>query len=83
MNEIIFARICFLCLMGHHDEGWRKAHPSYIDEKSNMLNDGFNAYGLLDRQNQELVKMYFSEWKLELPEVIKEYEKEAIKIIDI
>jgi len=67
MDEKTFARICYLCLMGHHGEGWEKAHPSYIDEKIHLLEAGFGAFNYLDSTNQQRVMDYFKEWNLELP----------------
>jgi len=73
MTKEIFAKICFLCLMDHHGEGWKNAHPNYIDEKSSMLNAGFGAFGYLDGNNQEKVYEYFEKWNLEFPNLNEQY----------
>ena len=73
INEKQFSAICYLVLMNHHGEGMINAHPSYIEEKLSMLNAGWDAYGYLDRLNQNEVKKHLTKWGYELPEIIKKY----------
>lgn len=77
IDEKTFATICYLVLLDHHGAGFFKnAHPSYITEKLQLLNRGFDAYGALDRDNQENVKRFLVLWKYQMPEKIAAYEKE-------
>lgn len=69
-----FAGLCYLVLMDHHGSGYTEAHPSYIGEKLSLLRSGYEAYGALDRENQNKVRMHLQKWGYGLPEEITEYE---------
>ena len=70
-----FAAICYVILMAHR-RPYHERSPSYIAEKLVMLNTGYDAYGFLDRGNQQAVQNYCDIWHLKLPEPIEKYEKE-------
>jgi len=80
MSKELFASICFIILMSGRETIFER-HPSYIEEKLSMLDEGFNAYCYLDRPNQRLVQDYFYRWKKELPKEIIEYEKSYLNEI--
>ena len=76
-DKDFFILICFLVLMSSDCLNLDK-HPSYISEKSYMLElDSLNAYSMLDRQKQFQVQSYFKFYKLELPKEILEYEQKT------
>lgn len=70
-----FALVCFLSLMQGGD-GLLGKHPDYIREKMVILKTKEDAYGFLDRPNQERVLAWINEWGLELPDAIGKYEEE-------
>lgn len=69
-----FSIVCFLALVDHHGEGWGHTHPSYLAEKFGFKTDE-DAYGVLDRINQERVLRYCEKWRMPLPHCVEEYEK--------
>lgn len=77
-NPKQFATICYVILMAHR-RPYHEKSPDYIEEKLVMLNAGYDAYGFLDRGNQQAVLNYCDVWRLKLPEPIKQYEKELNK----
>ena len=79
MNEQNFSTLCFMVLM-QNQEGFMGKAPSYISEKLVMFNCGYDAYGFLDRLNQQKVLMYLGMWKCELPEPIARYEEELYEM---
>lgn len=76
INERQFATICYLVLMAHHGAGINEAHPSYVEEKLRMLNEGYQAYGWLDRSNQVRVLAYLQMWEAVVPAAVAAYEQE-------
>lgn len=79
-TEKEFACICYLVLMDHHKRGFLEAHPSYMAEKTHILDMGIEeAWGMLDYQNQRFVLMHLKHWKFEIPEKIRRYELELTK----
>ena len=75
INEEAFSALCYLVLMDHHGDGFVEAHPSYMEEKRSLLDNGYEAYGALDRLNQLEVKQHILRWGYSLPEKIADYEK--------
>ena len=81
-EEKTFGAICFIVLMSNGGVetlaygGYMSKHPSYIDEKTILLEKGFDAYAHLDRTMQRKVIEYFKFWKLDLPEPIQQYEED-------
>ena len=71
-----FAVLCFNVLMAN-DKGYITKHPTYTREKLWLLDAGVDAFGALDIHNQRKVLDYLKEWKLEAPEKITKYIKEA------
>lgn len=72
ISEQTFAALCYIVITttGELDQ----ASPGYILEKTVMLDEGFEAYGRLDRDNQRRVLRYLAKWKCALPQKIKDYE---------
>ena len=81
VEEKTFGAICFTVLMSN-GEGCITKHPSCIDEKTVLLEKGFDAYAHLDRTLQRRVIEYFKFWKLDLPEPIQQYEEDNAEAID-
>ena len=67
-----FALVCFLVLM-ENGEGILDKHLDYITEKSDMWNDGYEAFGKLDIHNMRKVKLWCDKWGVEMPEGPAEY----------
>lgn len=65
-----FAMICFLTLMQNGD-GLIDKHPDYIEEKINMLQSRYHAFGYLDYHNMTKVIEYLKAWHIEIPEIIE------------
>lgn len=86
INKEQFAAICYLVIMDHHGDGYSRAHPDYIESKLSILDRGYDAYCALDRENQRRVMHHIELWGYELPEEIKNYERErregAIKSLE-
>lgn len=76
ISEKQFAAVCFLVLMDHHGAGFQEAHPVYIEEKLSLLDRGYEAYGALDRENQERAKRHCVRWGFDLPEPVRDYEQQ-------
>ena len=76
-----FALICFLILM-ENGEGIIDKSPSYITEKSYLLNAGTVAFGALDLHNKRKVRRWCDIWDVEMPQEAKDNlmaEEEAFK----
>jgi hypothetical protein len=54
--------------MDHHGEGYKEAHPNYIEEKLYILNlSCADAFGLLDYINQAKLRAHLERWEYEMP----------------
>lgn len=75
-----FATICFLALM-QGGGGLLDKSPSYISEKTDLLNRGVDAFAALDIHNRRKVMQWCVAWGVEMPKEIVEAlkaEKEAM-----
>lgn len=71
--EQIFAHACYVILMSHSEEEF--PHPNYLSEKSKILTMGYDAFGALDVFNMRRIIKWATDWKVELPDKIKEHYK--------
>lgn len=74
ISEPTFAALCYIVITTTH--GIEHPSPGYILEKTVMLDEGYDAYGRLDRNNQLRVLSYLAKWKCELPAKVQNYEYE-------
>jgi len=74
IDPAAFGALCFVVIIDHHGGGWELAHPSYIEEKVAMIRMGYDAYAMLDRDNQERVLTYLKRWGYALPPELEKYE---------
>ena len=65
------------------NDGWIGKAPSYLIEKFDMLAEGYDAYGFLDRGNQMKVLKYLAVWKLPKPEAVEKYEEELAESANV
>lgn len=73
ISEQTFAAICYV-VIATTNENLEQSSPGYILEKTVMLDEGYDAYGRLDRDNQRRVLRYLAKWKVAVPQKIKNYE---------
>lgn len=67
IDQNTFASLCFVVLMDHHGNGYRLAHPEWIKDKSIMLTMGYDAWGMLDVENQCYVRGHLKDWGYQMP----------------
>jgi hypothetical protein len=68
MTEQQFALLCFLVLM----QDIKTKAPSYIEEKTMIMDAGYDAFGYLDINNQRKVIDYLKTWNMDVPQLIME-----------
>jgi len=61
-----FAMICFLVLM-QNGGGLETKAPSYIAEKTFMLNAGYDAFAYLDIHNMRKACQWCHDWHVDIP----------------
>lgn len=71
INPKDFALVCYLQLMAFGGELIDKS-PNYIEEKSDMLNQGYDAFSRLDYYNMRSVIDWAKTWNVALPEEVTE-----------
>ena len=69
-----FGMICFLALMQNGD-GLMDKHPSYIQEKLSLIEEGYDAFHMLDIHNMRRVANWCDHWDVLLPKNQREYIK--------
>jgi len=66
---------CYCILMDHHRSGVEKAHPEYLMEKWEEMQNisDYGAFSLLDSSNQTRVLRWIKEWnyKSDIPEQLE------------
>lgn len=67
-----FGMVCFIALMQSGD-GLMDKHPSYIQEKLSMVEEGYDAFQMLDLFNMRRVAQWCDEWGVLLPKGQREY----------
>lgn len=63
-----FAAICFLVLCGNDYK-----HPSFIEEKLEMLNDGHDAMTRLKIEEKKRVIEWLTLWNYKIPDSVQEH----------
>lgn len=48
-------------------------HPSYIEEKQELMDKGVDAFAALDIHNMRSVVAWCKQWGVELPDEVAEY----------
>jgi hypothetical protein len=65
-SESIYPIICYLALVTSTDGKWDK-HPTYLLEKTDLIQSGLEAFAALDFINQTRVIEYCGKWSLPVP----------------
>lgn len=74
-----FELICFMALADSHGaKNWEALHWKYLFEKYDRCLETSSAYTAMDRINQMRVLVYCEKWKLQIPEFVKQYEKDLM-----
>jgi hypothetical protein len=73
IDKDIFAQMCYQVLLDHHGEGYKNAHPNYIEEKFALRRMGYNAILSLDPQNIRHVINWVRRWGYDVPDIVKKY----------
>lgn len=72
-----FAWMCYLVLMQNGD-GILDKHPSYIEEKKEILTRGYDAFAALDIYNKTILVQWSKGWNVELPTDVLDYYQEEV-----
>ncbi len=83
MIDKMYALLCYLALVDVGEKQESPA-PSYLAEKTVMLDAGLDAFGFLDYKNKEKVLDYLKHWKEAIPPIWQEsYDMEMKAIEDL
>jgi hypothetical protein len=70
--ESIYPIICYLALVTSTDGKWDK-HPTYLLEKTDLIQSGLDAFAALDFINQTRVIEYCRKWTVSVPKSWADY----------
>jgi len=73
IDKDVFAQMCYQVLLDHHGEGYKNAHPNYVEEKFPVRRMGYNALLSLDHVNIRLVFDWVRQWGYDVPDEVKNY----------